>query len=318
MRRSSTALVGAVLVLGLSLLAPRIAGAQSSVELDERAVFAPAGLSTELIDPNAHSRFHLVSRATFSDGESVFSDSSLWTFEARAHVRVLRGLALSATLPFGLSALSGLERKFYFGNFSLGVAGGGTIHLGGASATPGPRLHFAGAADVYAPTAPEPDEEDLALRVAQGGLAGTRALEPWLYLSNVMSFRARAQVGFSIDVVTASLEAGIVPAFTLDTSSELILWTSVAGRLSAMLAESVEPFVELGSAIQLSGPGDVSPLVQLTPGVRLHLGGFDPALFVSIPISEPVGLLFGIDLAGAFVPSRRASGEGVDDFLGDL
>lgn len=315
MRSSSAALVGAVLG---TLLAPQIARAQSSVELDDRAVPAPTGMSTELIDPAGHSRFHLVSRATFSDGESVFSDDSLWTFEARAHVRVLPGLALSATLPFGFAALSGLEREFYFGNFSLGVAGGGTIHLGEPSATPGPRLHLAAGADVYAPTAPEPDEEDLSLRVAQGGVAGTRALEPWMYLSNLMSFRARAQVGLSIDVVTASLEVGLVPAFTLDTSAELVLWTSFAGRVSALPSDALEPFVELGSAIQLSGPGDASPLFQVTPGVRLHLGGFDPAIFVSIPLSEPTGLIFGVDLAGAFVPSRRASGEGVDDFFGEL
>src|SRR5215813_4384153 len=56
-------------------------------------------LSTELVDPTGLSRFHLVTRATFTDGSKVFSSNTVWSFEARAHIRVIEGLALHAVLP---------------------------------------------------------------------------------------------------------------------------------------------------------------------------------------------------------------------------
>src|SRR5262249_44796894 len=84
-------------------------------------------LSSDLVDPPGLSRFPLVSRAGFSNGSKVFSSSSIWSFEGRAHIRVIEGLALSAVLPFGLRSFSDEPHKFFLGNVTAGIGGGGKI-----------------------------------------------------------------------------------------------------------------------------------------------------------------------------------------------
>lgn len=301
------------LLLSLIALAPAIARGQAAELVDDDLERPPPTISSELADLAGYSRFHLVARATFSDGESTFSDASTSSYEARLHVRLTEGLALATTIPFGLLVLPGAENQLVFGNFSLGVAGGFGVPLAGE----GRRLRIGGAFDVYAPTAQDP-AEDLPAGVAQAAVAGIRSLEPQLYLGDLMTFRARVQAALAIERFRAGLELGLAPGFNFDDDAELFMWLSVALRGSAHLTPALEPYLELGSAIQVAGPGDLSPPFLVTPGLRVHLGGFHPAVFVSFNFVEAEAILFGIDLAGVVVPSPRTRGEEIDDFFGNF
>src|SRR5688572_11362111 len=166
----------------------------------------PPNLSTELLDPVGLSRFHFVTRASFSDGDAVFADDATWTFEARAHVRIIPGLAITAVLPFGLFAPEGPGDTFFFGNFSVGIAGGGTFYFGTRDGATAPMFRLGGALDIYAPTAPEPDANEPELARAEAAVISLRSYEPELYTPTAMSFRARAQAELTYDLFTAQLE----------------------------------------------------------------------------------------------------------------
>jgi hypothetical protein len=283
-------------------------------------------LSTELLDPSGTSRFHLVGRVSFADSAHTFSSSSLWSFEGRAHIRVIEGLALSAVLPFGYFSQPGSPKEFFVGNFAVGVGGGGRILLTDDPSGEGraPAIRIGGALDVYAPTAPKPAADDLFLAIAEIAVARMRAYEPYLYLANLMSFRGRAHADVTLDIFHAGFELGLTPAFTLSSSSEFYLWFSAAGRGSIRPTEWLEPFVEIGSAILILGPDTpialpgggstksyYSPPLRVTPGVRLHFLALDPAVFASFSFKESKSILFGLDLAGALRGSRSDLSEDI-------
>jgi hypothetical protein len=97
------------------------------------------------------------------------------------------------------------------------------------------------------------------------------------------------------------------------------MWFHIAGRLAYVVTPELEPFLEMGSAIQLAGENDLGELSTpflLTPGVRFHFFGLDPAIFVSFNFEEASAIIFGIDLAGALRPRRGEAGG--DDFFGDF
>jgi hypothetical protein len=283
---------------------------------ENQAVAVVPDLSGELLDPASLSRFHLITRASFSDGNKVFSNSSYWSWEARANIRVINGLALAAVLPFGFVDVPGAPNKFFVGNFTAGIAGGGRILLSNEPNPDerAPSLRLGGGLDVYAPTAPKPSMDDTFLFNAQLAIANMRAYEPYLYLSNMMAFRGRAHADFTAGIVTAGIELGLTPAFTLNSNSDFLLWFSGGGRIAVRAGENVEPFLEAGSAIQISGPGlmlgdmgtptKISPPLLISPGVRFHMLGVDPAAFVSFNFKTTSSVIFAIDLAGAVRSSR--------------
>lgn len=303
-------------LLTLTTLGPA-ARAQASVEVPLE-VTSPS-LALELLDPRGQSRFHLISRASFDDGEKTFSQTSIWSFEARANIRIRPGLSLSATLPFGLWVPKpGQEKKFLLGNLSLGLAGGFRLLLGTATDRPAPRLFFGGAFEVYAPTAPHPDDDPRML-MAEASIARSRAYEPQLYLSDRLWFRGRGLIGLEIWRVNAEAEIGIVPGIVLAKSSKLEMYVSAAGRLRVVLWPEVEPFIEAGTALAIKNIEENTPFM-LTPGIRFHLSNtFDPAIFASFSLSDgPSRILFGVDLAGALRVSRSdgADARSTDEFLG--
>ena len=103
------------------------------------------------------------------------------------------------------------------------------------------------------------------------------------------------------------------PSRSLETDSDAWLWFTAVLRARVVLAEVIEPFVELGGTVTTASPS--RPLLanvfdaggfQITPGVRFHLGSFSPAIFVALrPSDEGGNATIGIDIAGATQRSRR-------------
>lgn len=269
--------------------------------------------SSELLDPEGFSRFHLVTRATFSDGDSVFSSASTWSAEARAHLRLADGLALSATIPIGVLR-AGAVREGFLGNVALGVAGGLGFPL---SEGTGMELRIGGAIDVYLPTAPSPDSLDLAR--AEGTVAAIRSYEPQLYIPRLFSFRPRLYADVILGGFQAAVELGITPGWTVKAPSQNLILFSAAGRASYQIGPYVEPYLELGGSTQIAGDGDVAPPFLLTPGVRFHIAEtLDPAIFLSFNFVTPSAVIIGVDIAGAFrkrKPPRDQDLDDHDDFL---
>lgn len=273
-------------------------------------VVAPT-FSSELLDPEGFSRFHLVTRATFSDGDRVFSSASAWSAEARAQLRLRKGLAIGATIPLGVFR-SGPIREGFIGNLSLGVSGGLGFPL-----AEGTELRVGGAFDLYLPTAPAPESLDLAR--AQGTVAAIRAYEPQLYIPSLFSFRPRLYADLMLAGFQAAVELGLTPGWTVKAPSKNLILFSAAGRLSYQIGRYVEPYVELTGSTQISGDGEVAPPFLLTPGVRFHIADtFDPAISLSFNFVTPSAVIFCIDLASAFrssKPPRDEDREDHDDFL---
>jgi hypothetical protein len=295
-------------VLALLFLPSRTFGQVAAGVSNDVAVPVPS-VSMELLDPQGLTRAHVVTRAILTEG----ADVQRWSFEARANVRIIRGLSLSAVLPFGLLVPGpGAENQFFFGNLEVGVAGGGQLLIGGVDE---PSFALGGALDIYAPTAKEPAPSQLELASAQAAIASMRAYEPQLYLSNTMSFRTRLLGRFRISMFTAELELGVVPGFSLDSRSDFSMLFGAGARFSVLPIRSVEPFLELGGTVQVSGPGELSPPFLVTPGVRFHISDtLDPAIFVSFNFVDSGAVILGIDLAGALRPSVRG-GDDVEDFF---
>jgi hypothetical protein len=269
--------------------------------------------SNDLVDPAGFTRFHLTTRATFSNGESVFTSASSWSYEGRAHVRLTEGIAISGVLPIGASVGTGGESSTAFlGNIALGLNMGGTLSDG-----PGTRIRAGGSFDVYAPTAPPSDE--LETELARSAVAAIRAYEPQLYVPRLLSFRLRGHADASAGILNADLELGLIPAVTIGEDQGFLMLISAAARMSAKLGPVVEPYVEVTGSTQLAGDGEIAPPVLLTPGLRLHLAdSFDPAVFVSINFVESSAVVFGIDLAGAIRPtyaSEREGRSGAEEFI---
>lgn len=292
-----------------------------SAELDEPSAMVPS-LSSELLDPLALTRFHLVTRANFFDyanSEAFERKVSTWSFEARANIHITRNLALSAVAPFGLFTPGpGRENKFFFGNLSLGVAGGGKVYSTG----PDLSIMLGGGLDIYAPTAPETEPDDLlpiaagiGIATPQTLVASMRAYEPQLYLPDLMSFRARILGRVRASIFTGELELGLVPGFTVASQADFVMFFGVGARAAVQATPNVEPYLEMGVTTQVAGPGDLSPPFLLTPGVRFHIGAFDPAIFVSFNFKEASSIIFGIDIASALRPTARGTNNDIEEFF---
>lgn len=254
--------------------------------------------STYQVDPDALTRFQLTSHGLFSDGKQVISGSSAWSFEARAQLRLTEGISLTAVVPVGFSAPSDGPLRFAFGNLSVGTSIGGHIYE-----AEGRLLRIAGAFDTTIPTAPLPSSR----AEAQGNVvAAMQSYEAQLYLPKLWTARLRGHVDLTIDMVTVEAELAIIPGVTWDGIARFVLLMGAAGRLSARLGSSVEPYLEASCAPQIVGPGQISPPFMVTPGVRLHIAdAFDPAFFVSFNFVAPSAVMFGLDLATVLRPSTK-------------
>jgi len=253
--------------------------------------------STDLIDRDGLSRFHFVTRATFSDGESPFSGASAWAYEARVHVRLLQGVALSAVVPVGLVLGHG-DNRLLFGNVAAGVTVGGKIADAGDF-----RLRIGGGFDTYAPTSSGDPEAAAEL----GLVASLRSYETQLFIPQTLSFRFRAFVEASQDRFTFSAEAGLVPAISLARREQGVT-TLFAGAIRANMAVSAffEPYIEVGGSTALGGVGDVHPPLMFTPGARFHIADvFDPAVFVTFNFVAGSAIMFGVDLASVTRPMHQ-------------
>jgi hypothetical protein len=267
----------------------------------------------ELLDPTAHTRFHLTTRFTFSDAVETFSDNAIATFEADAVIRVIEGVGISFGIPFALDAPSPGLDTFFIGNVHVGVEGGGVILFDEKRVRdPGaPRLGLGGALDIYAPSARAlEDNGNESDRMAL--VRDTRSFEQELYLERTTAFRLRGHVDFSISIVVMELELGLTPAFDIEDELDFVLLFGWAGRVAVRPIDALEPFLEIGSSLQVAGDPlnghELDTPVRLTLGLRGHFFGFDPALFASIDFSEG-GVLFGVDIAAAFRTERRGTSE---------
>jgi hypothetical protein len=270
-------------------------------------------ISMELLDPTARTRFHFTTRFTFSDAVETFSDSAIATFEADAVVRIIEGVGISFGLPFALDAPMPGADTFFIGNFHLGVEGGGVIRFDDKrAADPGaPRLGLGGGLDVYAPTARalenNGNESDRMALVRE-----TRSYEQELYLERTTAFRLRGHADFAVSIVVLELELGLTPGFDIQDELDFLMLFSWAGRVAVLPIDQLEPFVEIGSSLQVAGDPlnghELDTPVRLTLGLRGHFSGFDPALFVSFDFSEG-GVVFGVDVAAAFRTESRGASE---------
>jgi hypothetical protein len=282
-----------------------------SILLDEAGTEPPRApnISMELLDPTAVSRFHLTTRFTFSDAVETFSDNAIATFEADAVIRIIRGVGIRFGIPFGLDAPKPGNDQFFIGNVHVGVEGGGTIRFGDGGWN-SPRLGLGGGLDIYAPTARSlEDSLDEADRMAL--IRETRSYEQELYLERTTAFRARGHADFSISIVVIELELGLTPGFDIQDDRDFLMLFFWGGRVAARPIEELEPFLEIGSSLQVAGDPlnghELDTPVRMTLGLRGHFG-IDPALFVSFDFSEG-GVLFGVDIAAAFRQESRSASE---------
>lgn len=289
-----------IVVLAALLLSSAPAFAQDT-NLDEPKKKGPPPVprySTELIDPGGSSRLQVVGRMMFSDGDSVFGGVAVQSYEIRLGIGITDGLALNANVPVGLLSPPGDgDSESFVGNFSLGGSYGF-----GVLEQPGMNLDLAGALDVMFPTSPRPDSANLIL--AQIMVASIRAYEPQLYLPQLLSFRFRTQAELDIDALALTVELALSPGVTTGEESDFIMLFGVTGRASYLIGRTVEPYLEMGAALDVAGPAPIRPPMLITPGVRFHIGEiFDPSIFMSFNFVQAPQILFGFDLAGALRPS---------------
>jgi hypothetical protein len=319
------------LCLGLlaATLPARTAGAEAPDDVEDTVPPPRPGITHDLLDPGGHTRFHLTTRVTPSGPEGTFSNDVRLTMVARAHVQVTEGLALHLALPFGAALTEPGPDAYSVGNIRLGVEGGRPVYLGqsaGDSTTP--RLNLGGAFDVYLPTAAAAKNDFcLGLDVcdAVALVRDLHAYEPESFTDDVMFVKGRLHADVSASVFTAGLELGFSPGLTLDSDPEFLFLVSWVARGAVAVGPYLEPFLELGSTLHLVGANQITILnpdrtvrsllgqdyttpVLLTLGARGHLGGFDPALFVSIDLRDGY-VIFGLDLASVLAGSQRESRE---------
>lgn len=302
----------------MALLLPVVvllAAQPDAADADRLAVAPPretvGAWSTDMIDPAGLTRFHLRTSATFADADAAFSGSTTWAYEARAHIRLTRGVALSAVLPVGLSTRG--DASGFLGNLALGLTVGGEVHREGDLA-----VRLGGGFDTYLPNS----SADRDGRAAQLDVAASRAYEPQLYLPASLSFRGRFLGELDVGDFTVAAELGLVPtaSFAEDAQGFAVLF-GAASRVSYRVTSSVEPYLELAATTQIAGDGEIAPPLMLAPGVRFHLAeAFDPALFVALNFVEAHAVMFGIDLASVIRPgveTKRRRALERDDFFAD-
>lgn len=251
--------------------------------------------SNELLDPAGLSRANVVTRAMFSDGTSVFSGASAWSLELQMSLRIVDGIAVSATLPLGVRVLEapGTSQAF-LGNIGLGFSAGAPVSLG-----PDVQLRFGGGLELFLPTSSEQND------TGWSAVAAMRAYTPQLHIPQLLSARLRGHVDLTFDVFRAEVEVGVSPGGTLGWEELMVLFSG-AGRVSVQTSEALEAFLEVGATTQLAGDGEIATPFLLSPGVRLHVTElFQPALFASFNFIDPAAIIFGVDLGGALSPSAK-------------
>ena len=250
--------------------------------------------ATDMVDPAGLTRFHLTTHATFADASSAFSGNTTWAIEARGHIRLTRGVALSAVVPVGLTTRE--DAYGFFGNLALGLGVGGTVHTRDTLS-----VRLGGAFDVYLPTA----SGDPVRFFEHGAVAAVRAYEPTLYLPRSLSFRGRFLGEVDVGPLAFAAELGLTPSVSLAEDADgFALLFGFASRVSMAVVPAFEPFLELSAVTQVAGDGELAPPVLLTPGVRLHLAeAFDPAIFVSFNFVAAHAVIIGLDLATVIRPA---------------
>ncbi|MCC7386685.1 MAG: hypothetical protein IT384_32910 [Deltaproteobacteria bacterium] len=309
----STVPARCALTLAFLWIAPLEARAQSAVSLDtdvaETVSRRAPELSAVLAEELGQSTFHLVARWTFAD------DTSLLRFDPRAQIRLGDFLAVTFGLPFAADVThqsSPRTTAIFLGNLRAGLAGGAPIRLTGSStdaqSRSAPILIVAGALDLYAPTAGS-DRTTLA--------ALAHPAEPAAFLPHSFGGRIRLQVGLQLGPFATAAELGFTPVARFEPQTELDLWIGGSYRARVRLFEVLEPFFEISGAAPIAQATPALTLpgsVIFTPGVRVHLPGVSPAVFVDLQAGEqkPGTVTVGIDLAGGQRPSPRVRESGFD------
>ena len=315
----------ALLLAPLAALPGRAASALEPVtSLDERArglERPPPNLSHILLDGSAETRFHLTTRARFSEGEESFGPGSTWGFELKVLGRVLDGLALGVVLPFALDAPRGSGSEVgLVGNLRVSLAASaGRLRLGARDT--GPSLGLTFGLDAYAPTGSSPDSgcSDRSICPNAARAAALSAYEPELYLRDAVMGRPRAQLDLQAGAFRAAIEAALVPGIYAlgPREGDAFLRYGFASRLSLDVAATAQPFVEVVAGGTLSHPplvpgtaaarGGFDPdaeRIQVNVGTRLFAKDFAPAVFATVEV-EPAVVFFGVDLAGVVRPPVR-------------
>lgn len=312
----------ASLLAFIALLVPTSARGELRLldEEDRLQSKQPANISTELLEPTGNTRLHLTTRASFSSAGEAFTDRLTMSFELQAFIRLTKGWAVEAALPFGLVDPESGNNQFIFGNIRVGTAAGFEVRLQPDNIDKrSARFRIGGGLDIYIPSTQTPDASGIISGADAVGLVRDfHSFEPELFIDDAMFFRVRGHAQLSFDYVILEAELGLSPGFTLAEASEGLFLVSWAARISVKPTYTVDPYVEAASSFHVTGKTadrDYDTPVWITPGVRFHFSYFDPAIFASFNVNE-FAVLFGIDLAGAAREYIRVRKE--DDFLEDV
>ena len=267
-----------------------------------------------------HTRFHLTARWTPASAAHLWQVDLFLAARITPHLALTFGVPLAVLAPQGpfLPGQDGADR-FALGNVRVGMAAGTRLRLieRAEAEAQGLALRLGGALDVYAPTSPVPDDSRLTSLAA----VQQSRLDPGLWAPRALGFRGRVHAGLVGASWSVDGEFGLTPAFTVESDSDALLWFTATLRARLVLAELIEPFFELGGTTLVAEPSSVGGRLidgtglQLTPGVRFHLGGLSPAVFVAIYPERDDGVVtIGLDLAGAVSDRRRKSEDLLDRF----
>lgn len=300
--------------------------AASGLEEEADARVQPLSYSPDFMEPTARTRFHLTTRMMPGD------TAQLWTMEAGGVIRVVEGAGVTFGVGTGwdragATAEPARDDAFFVGNVRVGFAGGHLFRLVDEwDDVVAPELVIGGALDIYIPTRPRFDGENICpftgtLCDPAGIVGTTRPLEPGMYLAGAMALRARGHVGFEMRYLGASAEVGLTPAFTLETTTRIYMWLTWAVRVRGIFWDMVEPYVEVGGAVRTVEPAAArfpTGPIYVTPGVRVHLGLISPAIFASFRVSDDSNLgdfMFGLDIGGAATRFTSHRARTNDDML---
>lgn len=317
MRALATA-TASLFVLSLAGPAPAQVDTASFEEENLALERAPPELTPDLLEPSARSRFHLAFRAGGAGPEGSFNGPLTWSLVPKGWVSLLRGFALGAAVPLGFSEQAG-EDGFFLGNVRISATGGGSIGLSSKDRGDlGPRLHMAGALDIYAPTLTPPSSgcDRLSVCAGPGRVRRLHGSELELFLPDAFLARPRLHLAFSYRGFRIASELGISAGAYVGGAyeGEGLAVLGVAGRTSYDIVGRVEPYIEIASQVSLTHPvtsnlvpGRFDPEalpVLLTAGVRVYADELAPALFATLDVDQGIVFL-GVDFAGVL----RATGQ---------
>lgn len=280
----------------------------------------PPELTTDLLEPGAGSRGHLVSRLSLARNSDTIDGPLVATFLPKLWLGPLTGFAVGLTVPMGVVELPGTD-QFFLGNVRFSLMGSGSIALDPNNAGDrGPKIHLAAALDLILPTLTPPDTlcERSGACIGAERARGLHVFDPELFFPDAFFARHRGHLAFSIAGFRLAAELGLSTGVYVEGifEGEGVALLDVAARASYDILDRVEPFIELHTMRTIDHPGGITLPSAFDPnatpllvhfGARVYAGEIAPALFMTLD-PDRSAFYFGFDFAG-IVRSRSQRGD---------